>query len=139
MKKVTDKFWVAPQISQTDIEEAKSLGITTILNNRPDGEDPGQPAAAAHAEAARAAGIDYRHIPVVGGAIDRAQVKAFQKALAEAPGPVLAHCRSGTRSLVLYTIGEVLDGRMKLSDIDALGQRMGIDLTGAKVWLANHQ
>lgn len=139
MKQVTDRFWVAPQISQVDIEEAKARGITTILNNRPDGEDPGQPAAAAHALIARENGIDYQHIPVVGGAIGREQIDAFRQALAEAPGPVLAHCRSGTRSLVLYTIGEVLDGRMDPSGIDGLGQRMGIDLTGAKVWLANHR
>jgi uncharacterized protein (TIGR01244 family) len=139
MKQVTDKFWVAPQISQADIDDAAAHGIRTIINNRPDGEDPGQPAAAAHAEAARAHGMDYQHIPVVGGSLGRAQIDAFRKALAEAPGPVLAHCRSGTRSLVLYTIGEVLDGRMQPSEIDALGQRMGIDLTGAKVWLANNR
>jgi len=139
MKQVTENFWVAPQISQADIDDARAHGITLIINNRPDGEDPGQPAAAAHAEAARALGMDYQHLPVVGGAISSDQVQAFQDALAAAPGPVLAHCRSGTRSLVLYTIGEVLAGRLKQSEIDNLGQRIGIDLTGAKAWLANHR
>jgi uncharacterized protein (TIGR01244 family) len=135
MKKVTDKLHVGSQVTVDGIGWAKGEGIAAIVNNRPDGEEAGQPAAAEVRKASEAAGLGYIHLPVVSGRIEEDEVRAFQKAVAAAPGPVLAHCRSGTRSLTLYVLGEVLDGRMKKDEVIPFGQRLGFDLAGAVKWL----
>jgi len=135
MKKVTDKLHVGSQVTVDGIGRAKGEGIAAIVNNRPDGEEAGQPAAAQVRKAAEAAGLGYIHLPVVSGRIEEDEVRAFQKAVAAAPGPVLAHCRSGTRSLTLYVLGEVLDGRMNKDEVIPFGQRLGFDLAGAVKWL----
>lgn len=135
MKQVTDKFWVSSQPALASFETARREGIARIVNNRPDGEEPDQLSAATAAAKASELGMDYIHIPVVSGHITLEAIRALQKALADAPGAVMAHCKSGTRSLTLWAIGEVLDGRLALDEIDALGRRVGIDLTGAKNWL----
>ncbi len=98
---LTDGFYVAPQIAPEDVETAKALGVTLIINNRPDGEEHGQPRNAEIEAAARAAGISLVAIPVRGMAIGPAQLDAFDAALAGHDGGVLAFCRSGTRSTVL--------------------------------------
>lgn len=136
MRKITDDLWIGPQPSADDYARAKAAGIARIINNRPDGEEPGQPAAAEAAGMAREQGLSYAHIPVVSSQqITLETVRRFQEAMVDAGGPVLAHCKSGMRSLALWAIGEVLDGRMAPDDLDALGARAGVDLTGAKNWL----
>lgn len=136
MQKVTEKLWIGPQPGAGDLERAKAAGIVSILNNRPDEEEPGQPTARQQAAEAAGLGLGYTHLPVVGGSIGEDHVRRLQQTLAAADGPVLAHCKSGMRSLVLWAIGEVLDGRMTLDDIDALGQRTGVNVAGARNWLA---
>ena len=135
MKKISEKLYVGPQMRADDFGRARDKGITAIINNRPDGEEAGQPSAAENTRAASAAGLGYTHIPVVSGQIEEAHVRAFQKAVAAAPGAVFAHCRSGTRSAALHAIGEVLDGRLSKADVIPLGQTIGIDLSGAVRWL----
>ena len=134
-RQLDDRTLVSGQIHPDDVPALKDLGVTLIVNNRPDGEEAGQPAAAQVRKAAEAAGLGYIHLPVVSGRIEEDEVRAFQKAVAAAPGPVLAHCRSGTRSLTLYVLGEVLDGRMNKDEVIPFGQRLGFDLAGAVKWL----
>ncbi len=138
MKKISDKLYVAPQLTPDDVSKARTQGFAAIVNNRPDGEEPGQPAAEANRKAADAAGLDYTFIPVVAGRIGLRQVRDFQKAVAASDGPVLAHCRTGTRSAILHAIGEVLDGRMSRHDVLELGQRLRLDLSPAIAWLETH-
>ena len=126
---VTDELSVAPQISVDDVAEAARLGFKLIINNRPDGEAPGQPTSAEIEAAATAAGLKYVHIPVVGGPT-AAQVEAERALLAEAPGPVLAFCRSGTRSIVTWSIGQAQAGAMSRGDLIGLGREAGYDLSG---------
>lgn len=135
MRKVSERLHIAPQLSADDIRRAKREGIAAIINNRPDGEEPGQPDAAGNAAVAAAEGLGYVHIPVVPGRILLEQVRGFQRALAAAPGPVLAHCKTGTRSATLHVIGEVLDGRMAKADVIPFGRGLGLDLSGAVAWL----
>lgn len=135
MKKVTEKLWISHQPTAADMDEAKTKGIVGIINNRPDHEDGQQPTAERSAADAAERGLSYTHIPVFPGKINREQVRAFQQALAVADGPVLAHCKTGTRSLTLWSIGEVLDGRMSIEQIGQLGGRLNIDMAGAKAWL----
>lgn len=100
--------WIAPrQLRAADIPAARELGVALIVNNRPDGEEPGQPASAEIEAAALAAGLGYRHIPVAGG-FPPAAVNAMRAALDE--GPVLAFCRSGTRSTWLWALARASGG-----------------------------
>ena len=129
-RRVTEDFTTAPQISVADVAEAARQGFTAIICNRPDGEDPGQPTAAEIAAAAQAAGLTYTHIPVR-GAPGPAEVEAMRQAVDAAPGPVLAYCRSGTRSITTWAIGQAMSGAMDRGDLVALGRQAGYDLSGA--------
>ncbi|HEX8533234.1 MAG TPA: TIGR01244 family sulfur transferase [Allosphingosinicella sp.] len=102
-RRIDEKTLVAGQVHAEDIAAAKAAGVTMIVNNRPDGEAAGQPPAAEIEAAARAAGLGYRHIPVASG-FSAGQVAAMAEALEAAEGPVLAFCRSGTRSTFLWAL-----------------------------------
>ena len=128
-RRVTDDFTTAPQISVADVAEAHRLGFTTIICNRPDGEDPGQPTAAEVRAAAEAQGLAYIHIPVR-GAPRPAEVEAMRQAVDAADGPVLAYCRSGTRSIVTWSIGQAMSGAMSRGELVSLGRAAGYDLSG---------
>ncbi|GJE83010.1 TIGR01244 family sulfur transferase [Methylorubrum thiocyanatum] len=137
MKRTTidSKLSVAGQPSPAEIAALADEGVSLLINNRPDGEEPGQPGSAAERAAAEAAGLHYLDLPVTGPTITRAAVERFHAAVEAAPGPVVAHCRSGTRSLTLWAIGEVLAGRMARNEVAAYGARHGFDLSGAERWL----
>lgn len=139
MKQVSEKFFIAPQLTADDIRASKAKGIASIVNNRPDGEEAGQPTSSENRRIAQAEGLDYAHIPVVPGQITSRHVTDFQAALAGADGPVLAHCKTGTRSATLYAIGEVLGGRMAKDAVMPLGERLDVDLSGAVKWLDANQ
>jgi uncharacterized protein (TIGR01244 family) len=128
-RKVTDDYSVAPQIELSDVARAKAEGFALVINNRPDGEDPGQPTSAQMEAAAHAAGIAYAHIPVRGGPTP-GQVEIQRKLLAETDGPVLAFCRSGTRSIVIWSIGQALAETRPRSELIDLGAAAGYDLSG---------
>jgi uncharacterized protein (TIGR01244 family) len=125
---VTDTFAVAPQIAVADLPEITQKGFTLIICNRPDGEAPDQPAAAAVKAATEAAGLGFVHIPVV-GAPNAAQAEALHAAIAEAPGPVLAYCRSGTRSILAWTLSEAASGARGRDELIALGRAAGYDVS----------
>jgi len=99
-----DSISVFGQIEPEDVVAAKEQGFTTIINNRPDDEQPGQPAGAEIEAAARAAGMGYVAIPVDHSGFAEWQVSAMADALEKADGPVLAFCRSGTRSTYLWAL-----------------------------------
>lgn len=128
-RRVTDDISVAPQISVADVGEAARQGFRTIINNRPDGEDPSQPAAAEIEAAAKAAGLAYVHIPVRGGPTPE-QVAQTEAVLAEAEGPVLAFCRSGTRSIVTWSLSQAASGARPRDELVGLGRDAGYDLSG---------
>ena len=101
---------VAGQITPDDVAAAAAAGYTTIVNNRPDGEEYGQPAAVAIRAAAAAAGVGYEAIPVDHSGMTREQVTAMAAVLDAATGPVLAFCRSGSRSANLWALAEASRG-----------------------------
>ncbi|HZL01447.1 MAG TPA: TIGR01244 family sulfur transferase [Caulobacteraceae bacterium] len=125
---VTDDFAVSPQISTADVAVAAARGFSLIVNNRPDGEAPGQPAGAAIEAAALAAGLDYLHIPVTGRP-SAEQVEAMRKGVDGARGKVLAYCRSGTRSIVTWALGQDAHGGERASELLRLGAAAGYDLS----------
>jgi uncharacterized protein (TIGR01244 family) len=114
-RKIDDHFLAAPQIAVSDIADAKALGVTTIVNNRPDGEEPSAPQGAEIEAAALAAGLDYVAIPVTHAGFSGPQVAAMAIALENATGPVLAYCRSGTRSTLLWALARTQLGDDKAS------------------------
>jgi uncharacterized protein (TIGR01244 family) len=128
-RKVTDDFSVAPQIAVDDIAAAADQGFVLVINNRPDGEAPDQPTGAQMAAAAEAAGVAYVHIPVRGGPTPD-QVEAVRAAIAETDGPVLAFCRSGTRSIVTWSLGQASSGARERGELVSLGREAGYDLSG---------
>ena len=120
MRKIDERTYVSGQVRPEDMEALKAAGIGMIVNNRPDGEEPGQPSNAEVEAAARSAGLDYRFVPVAHG-LSADQVEAMAEALQAAEGPVLAFCRSGTRSTFLWALA-----RSTLGDpADEIVQRAG--------------
>ena len=101
--------------------------MRTIVNNRPDGEDPGQLPAAEARRLAEAQGIFYHHIPITAATLSRADVDAFAATMRDAPAPIVAHCRSGTRSTLLWALTRMREGADPLSLIAEAAGR-GIDI-----------
>jgi len=120
---------VAGRLDRADIDALAGAGIRTIINNRPDGEDPGQLPAAEAQRLAEAHGITYHHIPITAATLSRTDVDGFAAALKDAPAPVVAHCRSGTRSALLWALTRMREGADPLSLI-AEAARHGIDIAG---------
>ena len=102
-RQVGEDFFVAPQLTAGDFAAARALGIATIINNRPDGEEPGQLPDEQAAECARENGMAYIQVPVVSGGIFPDHIAAMREAVANHQGPYLAYCRSGTRSCFLWS------------------------------------
>lgn len=107
---LTDSVFVSPQISVHDVRAAHELGVTLIINNRPEGEADDQVAGNVIEAAARAAGMNYVAIPVTHSGFSQPQVDAMEQALDSALGSVLAYCRSGTRSTLLWALAESKSG-----------------------------
>ena len=104
-RQLTNRLWVSPQISLANVADAAAMGITLIINNRPEGESADQTPGDAIAAAAHAAGIAYVAIPVSHAGFSLNQVTALEAALHDAgDAPVLAYCRSGTRSTLLWAL-----------------------------------
>lgn len=125
---LSDRVLASPQITPADVAEAAALGVTLIINNRPDGEDDGQPTGAEIEAAAYAAGMAYRAIPVSGGGFAEPQVRAMAEALASTDGTVLAYCRSGTRSTLMWSLVEASGGRDP-NEIAAAARAAGYDIS----------
>jgi sulfide:quinone oxidoreductase len=118
---------VAGQLDRADIDALARNGVRTIINNRPDDEDAGQLPAAEAQKLAEAQGIAYHHIPITAASLSRADVDAFAAALDAAPQPVVAHCRSGTRSTLSWALTRLRAGAEPQALI-AEAARHGIDI-----------
>jgi sulfide:quinone oxidoreductase len=123
---ITADLSVSGQVGLADLPEI-ARQFRTLVNNRPDGEEPGQANSADLEAAARRLGLDYLHLPVVPGRIDERQVTRFASALAESPRPILAFCRSGTRSASLWALSQA--GSRSAREILAAAAGAGYDLT----------
>ena len=126
-RQVSDSFWASPQIALADVEEARTRGFRLIVNNRPEGEATEQVPGPDVEAAARAAGLDYLAIPVTHAGFSEDQVQAMAQALESAGGPVLAYCRSGTRSTLLWSLAQA-SLSMTPNDIAAHAAGAGYDV-----------
>jgi uncharacterized protein (TIGR01244 family) len=133
---ITQTLTISSQPTLDEMAQLSAEGFKAIINLRPDGEE-GAPGNRAERETAQEAGLAYHFIPVTMTSITDADVDAFRAATSGSE-PVFAHCRTGTRALMLHVLAQVLDGKMQADEVLAFGQQHGADLTAAVTWLARH-
>lgn len=117
---------VTTQVTPAAIAAAKAAGFRAIINNRPDREEPGQPSSAELEAAAKAAGLEYHHIPVVPGQFSDAQIAAFRDAMGSCGKPALAFCKSGMRATSLWALSQA--GKLTIDEILRQASACGYDL-----------
>ncbi len=111
IRTLNDSISVAAQIAPEDVAAIKDAGFVAIVNNRPDDEEADQPTGESIRAAAAAAGLDYAAIPVTHAGFSHPQLDALTSVLMSAEGPVLAYCRTGTRSCNLWALAAAKAGR----------------------------
>ena len=127
LKRINDRMSVSGQVQPEDMAALKALGFTTIINNRPDGESPDQPASDEIAAAAAAAGLAYHAIPLGRDGVTPDMVERTRDALQQSTGPVFAFCRSGTRSTTLWALSQA--GERPAEQIIAEAAGAGYDIS----------
>ncbi len=127
-RQLSDRVYASPQIGTAEVAEAAQMGVGLIINNRPEGESDDQIPGGEIESAARAAGMDYVAIPVTHAGFSEGQMKAMVAALASTDKPVLAYCRSGTRSTLLWALAQASEGK-RPDDLAAAAAEAGYDLT----------
>jgi sulfide:quinone oxidoreductase len=135
VNRIDGKLSVSPQVAPADVPALAAQGFRAIICNRPDGEAADQPTHEEVAAAARMQGIELCYMPIVAGKVGDADAEAFAAALRELPGPVLAYCRTGTRSATLWSLVEA--GRRPLPEILRLTKAAGYDMAGVVRRIAN--
>jgi uncharacterized protein (TIGR01244 family) len=118
----------AGALTADNIEALAASGVKTIVNNRPDNEDPGQLSADEARRLCAAHGIAYHHIPFVAATLTRDDIDAFEQLLMSASHPIVAHCRSGTRSTMIWALTRMRQGDDPAALV-ALGARNGVDIS----------
>ncbi len=136
IRKISDALSVSPQITPDDMAAVKAAGFRAILCNRPDGEGADQPSFDEIEAAARKQGLEARYVPVQSGIVGDDDARAFGQALTELPGPVLAYCRTGTRSATLWSLNEAAHKR-PVSEILTATKAAGYDMSGVARRIAN--
>ncbi|WP_010137336.1 TIGR01244 family sulfur transferase [Oceanicola sp. S124] len=131
IRQLTPSYSVSPQIDPADMAAIREAGFTRIICNRPDAENPPHLHAAQMAKAAEAAGLDFAVLPLTHDTMTPENI-ARQMSLAEAEGPVLAYCASGTRCSVIWSLGKASEGSLDIDEILSTTARAGYDLSGLR-------
>ncbi|MEM1280348.1 MAG: TIGR01244 family sulfur transferase [Cyanobacteria bacterium P01_D01_bin.71] len=126
---LSETFAASTQLSEADFAALAAAGYKTMINNRPDGEEPGQLTAAAARQLAQEHGLNYVHIPVKMSELTPEVVAQFKAALEENPEPILAHCKSGTRSSLLWAIAMAKQTDASIDELMQRTAQAGYDLT----------
>jgi len=135
LKKISSKFSVSPQIAAADLAAIQEAGFRAIICNRPDGEGADQPSFEEIEAAAKKAGLETAYVPVTSGLVTDDDVAAFGAALNDLPRPVLAYCRTGTRSATLWSFHE--SKKRPMPEILAATKAAGYDMNGVARRIAN--
>ena len=135
IREIAPELSVAGQLTPADVDAVVAGGFRSIVINRPDGEGDDQPPSAELVAAATRAGLATRYIPVVSGNLTDRDVADFDRALRELPAPVLAFCRSGTRSAILWALSQA--GRRSTAAILEAAADAGYDLSAIEPRLAS--
>ena len=127
-RQLTERVHVSPQIGPSEVAEAARAGFGLIINNRPEDESDDQTPGSQIAAAAAASGLGYVAIPVTHAGFSESQVAAMAQALASTEAPVLAYCRSGTRSTLLWALAEASRG-VSPHSLAAAANQAGYDIS----------
>lgn len=127
---LAEDFWVSPQLTIEDVQAAADMGVKLIINNRPDGEAPGQPTGAEIEATAKAAGMTYAYIPVDMGGVTPHHTGALETAMDDVQnGKTVAYCASGMRSALVFAYAEARFGK-PVDLIIAQAAEAGYDISG---------
>lgn len=124
--RLQEELAVAPQLTPEQLPALAAEGFRTLICNRPDDEEPGQPSAAAMAAAAAQHGLAFCNLPITSATLSDADIDAFGQALADLPRPILAYCRSGNRCTVLWALARA--GERPLPELQQAAAAAGYDL-----------
>ena len=127
IRRLSDDFAVSPQIAISDLPAIWEAGFRTLICNRPDGEDTGQPDAADVEAAARKIGFEFAQISAESGKAAMPHAIETRRFLANAPKPVFAYCRSGTRCTVIWSL--MMISELEANDILAATAAAGYDMS----------
>ena len=130
IRQLSPNYAVSPQIDPADVASIAEAGFTTIICNRPDAEVPPSHHASVIEAAARDAGLNFVTIPVTHQGLNMEMIDAQKAALTESGGPALAYCASGTRSSIVWALGQA--GEMSADDILAATSAAGYELGGMR-------
>ncbi|MBF9043629.1 TIGR01244 family phosphatase [Rhodobacterales bacterium HKCCE4037] len=133
--RISADLTVSPQITVADVKAIEAEGFRSIICNRPDGEGADQPGFEEIEAAAKAAGLETRYLPITAGMVRDEDAEAFSDALRALPGPVLAYCRTGTRSATLWSLAQA--GKRPMPEILAATKAAGYDMNGVARRIAN--
>ena len=128
VKKLSDQFYVGPQIEIDDIEDLQIYDIKSVICLRPDGEGASQPVFEALKSRSRSLEIAAYYLPIVPGQISDAQIAEFADMVTKSPSPIFAYCRSGMRATALWALHQAQFGQ-SVDDILAAAKSAGHDLT----------
>jgi len=128
LRKISNELSVSPQINVGDVAKIKAAGFEIIVNNRPDGEEDGQPLWADIEAETKRLGLLFVNLPVTSVAQSPEIVAQVGKVLSEAKGPVLLYCRSGTRCTQLWALSQ--SGKQPKENILKIARGAGYDLSG---------
>lgn len=103
---LSDTLAVSQQVHPEHMEQLAAAGFQVVINNRPDGEEAGQPSGSDIAAAAEAAGLEYHYLPVTAASFPGEGFEAMRRLLHDTSRPVLAFCRSGTRCTNLWVASQ---------------------------------
>ncbi len=134
-KQLEEDFFVSGQVSRESLEQAVALGITRLINNRPDGEEAGQPSHREVSAWAGELGLEYHFIPLVPGRLTAEVLEQFSKVVKCDEGRVLASCRTGTRSCALWALERASRGAAPSDEIIAAAGQAGYDISAMRASL----
>ena len=142
-KSITPNFSVSAQLTPEDVHQAAAQGFKSVICNRPDGEEAGQPSAATIQKEAEALGLSFTYIPAVSGAVTDDDAAKMKVALAQMPSPILAYCRSGARSAKLWEMATKVQGAApssaKIYDVVIVGGGSAGIATASSLLKRNHK
>ncbi|WP_340260962.1 TIGR01244 family sulfur transferase [Roseobacter sp. HKCCA0882] len=135
IKTINAEISVATQIKPDDVQKLADQGFRALICNRPDGEAADQPNFSEIEVAAEKVGLEIRNLPIVSGKVTDQDAADFGTAMQELPRPILAYCRTGTRSATLWSLSQA--NRMSVVDILAATKAAGFDMGGVVRRIAN--
>jgi len=136
MKRLFENFYVTGQLTNSDFAKIAEAGIATIINNRPDDEEPNQLNSSQAKQLAEQHGLEYYYLPMVAGQpLKPSLVDDFKQVLDNTDKPTLAHCRTGMRSSILWSMGQISSGVITADQAIEAAQAIGIPLNDARAVL----